>query len=315
MVPDAALDARLSEQTDEAFERVLLDTKRASRRRLSDFIGLALGCALAAAADVACRFLPGCDYNDAAISSLAVLFGTSLCAPPLVDLLLLLRSSSEQRRRERELYGDVGARWLRMTTSSAAALSLTVTLVYVLLSTEAKRWALRPDDLLDTPSRLLTHGLWHADATHLGLNVAGLLAFGVMVDLRIGRPRTLLLCVLSVLIGGAAEAWMRWGEDVHILGVSAAVYGLAAAMLVLMPTRPAAVYGVRLPQWVPLSVALTGFVLFDALLSADVALYAHLSGLLIGAAVGLASRGLPVPAVYAQAEARRQQLIKDQQGL
>lgn len=313
--------------TDDDFERVLLQVKRDSRHRLNAFIGLVVGSIAYVVIDAFGYLINeydfelsigGGDYETYMVISLVAFCGLAYLLPPLLGLLSFLWLSPEQRRREWALFGDVRARRLRVATSTVSMLSVLVVVVYVLLGAEAQRWSLQPAHLLDGGvlrlRSLLTYGLWHADVPHLVLNVAGLFGFGLIVDVRLGRLRTLALCVVAVLAGGAAEAIVRAGEDVWIVGISAAIYAVAVARIVLMPSRRIATAVVSLPQWMVLLPVLVWFVVSDVVFSTHVAVYANLAGVVVGAAGGFLWRGLPEPADFTDAEAVYQAALQAEEG-
>lgn len=78
------------------------------------------------------------------------------------------------------------------------------------------------------PWRLLTANFLHADVTHLGLNVLGLLALGALVERPLGALRTVLVLGLSA-VAATASAWLA-GYDA-LVGASGMVAGLAGALL------------------------------------------------------------------------------------
>ena len=312
--------------SDEEFERELLKVKRSSRRRMNVFIGFLLGFALSIAAYVVVYFFPGlvgaspaglAAEEAAATASLLVLYVGAYLGPLAVNTLTFLRLEPTQRRREWELFGYERARWLRMGTSTVSLLSVVVVVVHLLLSAEMERWALSTEDLLGEGSvrlvTLLTHSVFHADMVHLFNNVFGLIVFGLMVDLRLGRARTALLCGVSMLAGGPVEVLARSGTSISVVGVSAAVYALALAGLVLMPRRRIATAVVSLPQWIVMVPLLAVFFMVDYGYS-GVAFYAHVVGAVVGVSGGLLWRKLPEPDVFVAVEAAYQEALQAEEG-
>ena len=79
-----------------------------------------------------------------------------------------------------------------------------------------------------------TYGLFHADKYHLGSNCIWLLIFSTPLARRLGTLRYLILLTGSVAAGAAAMLVTHWGENISVLGASAAVSAtLAAAMPVI----------------------------------------------------------------------------------
>jgi membrane associated rhomboid family serine protease len=79
-----------------------------------------------------------------------------------------------------------------------------------------------------------TYALFHADRYHLASNCVWLLIFSTPVARRLGAMRYLLLIAGSVAAGAAAMLVTHWGENIGVLGASAAVSAtLAAAMPVI----------------------------------------------------------------------------------
>jgi membrane associated rhomboid family serine protease len=77
----------------------------------------------------------------------------------------------------------------------------------------------------------LTYALFHADKFHLASNCIWLLIFSTPLARRIGTWRYLLLISASAISGAAAMLPTHWGENLSVLGASAAVSGTLAASI------------------------------------------------------------------------------------
>jgi membrane associated rhomboid family serine protease len=76
-----------------------------------------------------------------------------------------------------------------------------------------------------------TYALFHADRYHLGSNCIWLLIFSTPLARRLGTWRYLLLISASAVAGAAAMLPTHWGENLQVLGASAAVSGALAAAI------------------------------------------------------------------------------------
>jgi membrane associated rhomboid family serine protease len=97
-----------------------------------------------------------------------------------------------------------------------------------------------PGSLLDRGLPFVSYMALHNDYTHLAINCLWLLAFGPIVARRYGTPLFLLFFVLCGVAGAAAHLAFNWGSLEPVIGASAAISGLMAAGIRLLPTeRPA----------------------------------------------------------------------------
>jgi membrane associated rhomboid family serine protease len=76
----------------------------------------------------------------------------------------------------------------------------------------------------------VTYALLHADALHLAVNLFWMAAFGSAVARRFGSRRFLLLCALGAVAGAAAQFVANPTDEALMIGASAAVSGMMAAM-------------------------------------------------------------------------------------
>jgi membrane associated rhomboid family serine protease len=81
-----------------------------------------------------------------------------------------------------------------------------------------------------------TYGFLHGGLSHLALNMATLIAFGAVLAPRLGTAAFLLLYALSQIGGGLAFGWLT-ADGMPMVGASGAIFGLAAAFLVLTAER------------------------------------------------------------------------------
>ena len=81
--------------------------------------------------------------------------------------------------------------------------------------------------------QLLTSGFAHASIMHIGFNMLALWIIGPQLELALGRARFLALYFLSLFAASAAVLWAG-PEFQSTLGASGAIYGLFAALLVIV---------------------------------------------------------------------------------
>jgi len=77
----------------------------------------------------------------------------------------------------------------------------------------------------------VTYAFIHADWTHFGVNAVWLLPFGSAVARRFGPLRFLLFFAVTAACGAALHLATHAGEDVPVIGASAAVSGTMAAAM------------------------------------------------------------------------------------
>ena len=86
----------------------------------------------------------------------------------------------------------------------------------------------------------LTYMFLHNDYTHLVINSLWLLAFGPIVARRFGAVLFLIFFAVCGLAGAAVHLAFNWGSLEPVIGASAAISGLMAVGIRLLPTeRPA----------------------------------------------------------------------------
>ena len=94
-----------------------------------------------------------------------------------------------------------------------------------------------PGSLFERGLPFLSYMAIHNDYTHLAINCLWLLAFGPIVARRFGTPLFLLFFVLCGVAGAAAHLAFNWSSPEPVIGASAAISGLMAAGIRLLPTE------------------------------------------------------------------------------
>jgi membrane associated rhomboid family serine protease len=128
-----------------------------------------------------------------------------------------------------------------------------------------------------------THAFVHGDIMHLGMNLAFLLAFGTIIDRRVGSLRFLALFAVTVLGGAAAVllTHMITGTQIIVVGASGGVSGLFGAFIRFGLRRRTAAIAIFVG--VNLIFAFTGFSSFGE--TRMIAWDAHLGGFVVGLAL------------------------------
>jgi membrane associated rhomboid family serine protease len=148
---------------------------------------------------------------------------------------------------------------------------------------------------------LFTYMFFHADIFHLLGNMLFLWVFGDNVEDAMGHVKFLFFYLACGVFAGLFHAWMLPDSDLPLIGASGAVAGVIAAYLMLhprvgvwvlafkfIPLRISA--GLLLGIWIALQVAMVA--VSDA---GPTAWWAHIGGLLAGAALILVLRRPGVP--------------------
>lgn len=138
---------------------------------------------------------------------------------------------------------------------------------------------------------LATYALVHGDAWHLLGNMVFLWVFGDNVEDAVGHLRYLAFYVATAVAGAAAHAVMMPNSDLPLVGASGAVAGVIAAYLMLHPhTKLWVLVLGRIPlrlsaRWPLLFWVGTQFVSVLAPGEGEIAWWAHIGGLVAGAAL------------------------------
>lgn len=187
------------------------------------------------------------------------------------------------------------AQFLRGLMSSPAVLVLIVTQIVVFVAgtvnpAVAHRLSLPADiaALGDRPWSPLTVMVVHENLVHLAVMVLMLAAFGPLLESSVRSWEVVALYLVAGLAGSSAVLAVvaAFETDGTLRGASAAVFGVAAAVLARRPS--ARVLGGKASQWLAVLVGLN--IVF--LLTQPLGSVAHLAGLAVGVAFGrLIARG------------------------
>jgi membrane associated rhomboid family serine protease len=128
----------------------------------------------------------------------------------------------------------------------------------------------------------------HVEFWHIFGNMLTLFFFGRVVYQLIGSAKFLLLYFVGGIVGNLLYIWIGT-PNVIAIGASGAVYTLAGALVVMMPTLRVAVWGVLpMPLW---AVILLFFVLWSVPgVFPDLAWQVHVGGLAVGLIAGFIFR-------------------------
>ena len=143
---------------------------------------------------------------------------------------------------------------------------------------------LSPSLFTEKPWTIITNMFVHAEFWHIFGNMITLFFFGRVVYQLVGSGRFLLLYFGGGILGNII--YILLGEQLSIaIGASGAVYALAGALVVMMPTMRVAIWGILpMPLWV---VVLLFFVVWSIPnFIPGIAWQAHLGGLVAGLIAG-----------------------------
>ena len=148
---------------------------------------------------------------------------------------------------------------------------------------------------------LLSYTFFHADFLHLATNMLFLWVFGDNIEDAVGHVKFLLFYFACGAVAGVVHAWMLPNAWVPLIGASGAVAGIIAAYLVLHPHVRVWVLAFRV---IPLQITAlwvlgvwAGTQVFMVLFTKgdQVAWWAHIGGMLAGAALIIVFRRPGVP--------------------
>lgn len=154
----------------------------------------------------------------------------------------------------------------------------------------------RPPDLIFVPEELtvVSHMFLHGSWLHLAGNMLFLWVFGDNVEDAMGHIKFLIFFILCGVAGGLAYSFMTPDPSAPLIGASGATSGVVAAYLMLHPKVKVWVLAtllikipLRLPAWVVLGayVAWNVFMVLSADTLSNTAWWAHIGGLVAGAAL------------------------------
>jgi membrane associated rhomboid family serine protease len=181
---------------------------------------------------------------------------------------------------------------LKRLLSSPAVLSIIAIQVVVYVAqlvnpAVAERLALpgTAEDLGERPWSPLTVIFVHQLLVHIVLMVLMLAAFGPLLEQTVRSVHVVAVYLLAGVAGSlgilaATAAVPAWAEDGTIVGSSAAVFGVAAAVLAIRPSSR--LFGGTTTQWLGMLVAINIVFLFSLPLGS----VGHLVGIGVGYAYG-----------------------------
>jgi len=127
----------------------------------------------------------------------------------------------------------------------------------------------------------------HNDYTHLTINCLWLLAFGPIVARRFGAPLFLLFFLICGVTGAATHLAFNWGSPEPVIGASAAISGLMAAGIRLLPTQRPSWAADGAPAEAPMLPIWSRQIILFTLVWTALNVVAGLTGLGMGGEVGL----------------------------
>jgi membrane associated rhomboid family serine protease len=141
-----------------------------------------------------------------------------------------------------------------------------------------------PSLIGERPWTILTAMFVHYDIWHIFGNMLTLYYFGRVLSQLVGQNKFLLLYFGGGLLGNALYILLAPPQSIAI-GASGAIYAIAGALVVMMPTMRVAIWGILpLPLWM---VILLFFVLWSLPnVVPGIAWQAHIGGLVAGLIAG-----------------------------
>lgn len=145
-------------------------------------------------------------------------------------------------------------------------------------------FGLIPAIFTEHPWTILTAMFVHVDFLHIFGNMITLFFFGQVVYRLIGVRWFLLLYFVAGIGGNAVYLWL--GDPMSVaIGTSGAIYGLAGALVVMMPTLRVNLWGILpMPLWV-FVIIFMGIWSIPAI-NPYIGWQAHLGGFVIGVIAG-----------------------------
>ena len=152
-----------------------------------------------------------------------------------------------------------------------------------------------------TELTLFTYMFFHGDVLHLAGNMLFLWVFGDNVEDAMGHLKFLAFYLICGAFGGYMHAWMEPGSAIPLIGASGAVAGVIAAYLMLHPRVRVWVLAFKaIPLRITALFALGAWVVMQFVMvllpqTGPVAWWAHIGGLIAGAALIVVMRRPGVP--------------------
>lgn len=146
---------------------------------------------------------------------------------------------------------------------------------------------LHTSSLVMEPWRMLTSAFLHSPGNplHILLNLFTLWVMGRMLEPVLGRARFLALYLISAFGGSVAVLWLS-APNAPVLGASGAVYGLFAALFIVLRRTGGNVSSI---------VALIAVNLVVSFLGSNISWQGHIGGLVAGAACAAVFAYVPAP--------------------
>jgi membrane associated rhomboid family serine protease len=150
-----------------------------------------------------------------------------------------------------------------------------------------------PSLLGQRPWTIVTNMFVHYDIWHIFGNMITLYYFGRVLTQLVGQNKFLLLYFGGGILGNIL--YILLGEPLSIaIGASGAVYAIAGALVVMMPTMRVAIWGILpMPLWL---VIILFFILWSFV--PGIAWQAHVGGLVAGLIAGYFFRKRMLPLIY-----------------
>ena len=158
-------------------------------------------------------------------------------------------------------------------------------------------------ETLAVPERytLLTYLFFHGDIFHIFGNMLFLWVFGDNVEDAMGHARFLVFYMACGVLAGLMHTAMQLGSTVPLIGASGSVAGVIAAYLMLHPRIRVWVIALKiLPLRISALLALGAWILTQIIMvllpqAGPVAWWAHIGGLIAGAALVVVMKRADVP--------------------
>lgn len=139
--------------------------------------------------------------------------------------------------------------------------------------------------------RLITACFLHNDFEHVASNMFMLALLGNRLEKKFGRPRYLILYLLSGIGGSGASLFYHWKtmQPFMACGASGAIYGVVGALLAVLLIHGGFIDGVGLRQ----ILFMIAFMIYSSTIGENIDVAAHIGGLVTGFLLGLLLVKLP----------------------
>jgi membrane associated rhomboid family serine protease len=154
-----------------------------------------------------------------------------------------------------------------------------------------------PHDLTDVGRSytILTSMFAHAGPRHLVVNLLGLIFLGTMFEQKIGTRSFMIIYMITGVCGTLLFAAFKWNDMTLVVGASGAISGILGAFARLFPNERVLLFPMPFPMpiWV-LTLGFVGLQFIIALVSTEIAVEAHVGGLVAGMIVAPYVAKLPL---------------------